>query len=290
MKRIRWFIVLLLALFLFGCVKEPSRRPENTEKPLTEEKQPTEEQNPAEEKEPEEPEVINPQLQKDGMGEGFLTETSLETQVPCKVRVFREKKEDNSEDLIIEVDTGTKVLQKLLYGPASGIGEQLYLADLTGDGVQEIVLHHCAGGSGGAGSYISWIMKVTEENICIIWESDNLFDTGFRGGVADGYQLGVTHSVKNYELLFDAKEDHKKVCFDESGKGHSNYEFMFDSFYEFEPWDKNEDGVFEIYCKQYTSLRGHSDYVGSACSVWKWNNKTNNLEIIDAWFEPSTED
>ena len=232
---------------------------------------------------------VNPQLQENGMGEGFLTATSLETQTPCNVRVFREMRDDGSgENLLIEVKTGTKVLRKLLYEGACGIGEELYFADLTGDGVQEIILHHNTGGCGGYGTYVSWVMTVTEEDINIVFEEDNLFDTGFVGGAVDGYHLKVQHSLTNYELIFDAKQEHE-IYFDDTGKTDCDNEMVFDSFYEFEPLDKDGNGVFELHCKQYTSLYGHVDYVGSACSVWKWDEETQKFTIAEAWFEPYTE-
>lgn len=232
---------------------------------------------------------VNPQLQENGMGEGFLTATSLETQTPCNVRVFREMRDDGSgENLLIEVKTGTKVLRKLLYEGACGIGELLYLADLTGDGVQEIILHHNTGGCGGFGSYISWVMKVTEEDICIIFEEDRSVDTGFIGSAVDGYQLKVQHSLTNYELKFDAKQEHE-LYFDGTGKADSDTKMEFDCIYEFEPLDEDGDGVFELHCKQYASLRDHADYVGSACSVWKWDEEAQKFTIAEAWFEPYTE-
>ena len=282
-------VIGLIAVMLFGCAS-PKKEDAGTEP--TEKNQSQEETPPANQEEPE----LQPNSQplKDTMGEGFLTTTSLETQVPCKVRVFKEERpEEFCYMICIEVDTGVEVLKKELTFCVPYEEDYLYCVDIDSDGVQEIILHHNTGGCGGFGQYISWIMKVTEEDILIIWDSADLFDTGFntgfKGVVADGYQLKVTHPVNDYVLLFEAKENHK-IYFDETGKADCDHEFMIDSFYEFEPLDKDKDGVFEIYCKQYASLRGHADYVGSACSVWEWNNETNKLEIIDAWFEPNTED
>lgn len=47
----------------------------------------------------------------------------------------------------------------------------------------------------------------------------------------------------------------------------------------------DHDGVYEIKCCQYTSLYGHSDFVGSAVSFLKYDKEKSAFIICDAYFE-----
>jgi len=57
-------------------------------------------------------------------------------------------------------------------------------------------------------------------------------------------------------------------------------------FFSFEPKDTDGDGIYEIEGKQYTSLIGRADYVGTASCILKYNTQSKVFEVIDAWYEP----
>jgi len=59
----------------------------------------------------------------------------------------------------------------LLYELASkSFEDDLFLCDIDGDSIQEIILQQCLGLSGGAGSYLSRVFRVEEETIRIFIE------------------------------------------------------------------------------------------------------------------------
>jgi hypothetical protein len=63
-----------------------------------------------------------------------------------------------------------------------------------------------------------------------------------------------------------------------------------DTFYLFEPIDIDGDGVFEIRTAQFCSLDGHSDWLGDAFAILKYNPETGYLEVVRAaFFEASQE-
>ena len=62
-------------------------------------------------------------------------------------------------------------------------------------------------------------------------------------------------------------------------------ELCVDSFYEFVPTDTDFDGVYEVFCRQYTSLLNHSDGIGCTKIVLKYNVTTAEFEIINTGFE-----
>lgn len=63
--------------------------------------------------------------------------------------------------------------------------------------------------------------------------------------------------------------------------------FMLDPFFIFEPIDRDNDGISEILCKQYTSIRDHADHTGTACTILKLTPE-QTFEVIEAWYEPNT--
>ena len=99
-------------------------------------------------------ETIYPKVFECAEVEGYVTKESLDTNTPCKifVRKYRNVENPHIYDLFIVVETENKVLEKQLESnvfqlPASG----LFLGDVDGDKVQEILIHHNTGGNGGYG-------------------------------------------------------------------------------------------------------------------------------------------
>lgn len=285
MKKWRSICVILLGMaLLFGCSEKQPQKTDDEKGAVQQKENEASETEATEENEP-------PQIIEGVTGEGFLTEESLETQSPCQVRLFRqEQKLDYGYTVFVEVTAGKRVLQKELgFSTPPALGDDLYFADIDGDAIQEIIVHYDTGGCGGFGSFVSMVLKLENDEIHALLETYE-FDTGFSSSFADGYQMTVVNEHTGYSLAFDAKEHYSEGFFDENGKAKSQYSFFIDSFYEFAPQDVDKDGIYEIACKQYAHLQGHSDYVGDACSILKYNAETQTFEVIDAWFEPNTEE
>lgn len=167
--------------------------------------------------------------------------------------------------------------------------QQLHLCDVDGDGLDEIVVHQQIDAFGGAGQYLSRILKVDGEEICEIFNSgtsssDGMFDTGFESEFLNGYKLKITNRHVNYSITIAISDRYADDFFDENGKGKRDISILCDSFMEFTPKDIDGDGVFEIECLQYVSLDGHADGIGYAKSALKLNTETQKFEVIQAEF------
>lgn len=220
--------------------------------------------------------------------EGYVTKESLDTNTPCKifVRKYRNIENPYIYDLFIVVETENKVLEKQLESnvfqlPASG----LFLGDVDGDKVQEILIHHNTGGNGGYGLWQTWVLKVEDGAIHILFEDFDEFDTGFESQFLEDYRLKITNRFTGYELVFDVKDGHKKA-YKSAKEPPTGYALLVDPFCHFEPEDVDQDGISEIVCSQYTSQFSHMDNTGTAHSILKFNTNTQKFEVIDAWYEP----
>lgn len=295
MRKFQLLILAVLTATLFwGCTAAQPEQPENTNQTVgqtlpqeTEEPIPsgqTEETTPSHPPEKELREVT-----ECATGEGFLTAESREREEPCSVRLFKEWYTDEMQGhLLLEVSLGEKVLRAELDEciPAT-TPSRIHCADVDGDGIQEILVHYNTGGVGGFGLYQTWVLKLAEDEVRILFENFAEFDTGFESRFPDGYHMEVSNRITGYKLVFDAKDAYRKQ-YEEGGKV-LDYQIYMDPFYEFAPEDVDGDGISEILCKQYTSCIGHADYTGTACSVLKFNTQTQTFEVIDAWYEPNTE-
>ncbi len=166
------------------------------------------------------------------------------------------------------------------------------LCDLDGDGDSEIVLQETIGASGGAGQYLSRVFDfanglLTELFTSMEDETDH-FDTGFFATILPDCQLKVENRHTGYAktVTVTGKDaDYFRFWYDEEGIPLESVGLLVDSFYHFVPEDVDDDGVYELRCCQYTSLIDHSDYVGTAISILKFDATTNSFVIVDADFE-----
>lgn len=290
MKKIKLLIATLLALSLFwGCGAKTSKesakeKPNNDSTPKEENMEETAEIT----EEEKYPEVI-----ECGTLEGYLTPESVATNTPCQVRLMKERtglsKEEYSYPLYISVDTGTQVFKKMLteLNPWAD-WDELYLADVDGDGVQEILVHSNTGGVGGFGLWYTWVLKLDGEEIRVLFENFDEFDTGFESRFLEDYQLEVTNRLTGYRLVFEVNEGWRRYL-DELGKL-PDWQIEMDPFCEFVPEDVDDDGISEIVCRQYTSIYSHADYTGTACSVLKFSKDWKTFVVVDAWYEPYVEE
>lgn len=190
--------------------------------------------------------------------------------------------------LLVEVG-----LKALVYNlKTSSYCDQLYACDVDGNKIDEIILHQALDFTGGAGQHISRIFKIQENELCEIFNSridlltktEKTFDTGFRSEFLDGKKLKISNSITGYNCILDISERYISDFFDKNGKGIIPVSVECDSFYEFQPKDHDEDGIFEIDCLQYASLLTHGDGIGEARSVLKYNEKTREMEVIESSF------
>lgn len=283
MKQARFlFIVLLTLILLCGCAHQKQAAPTTGTKPASETAGTA----------PTEPpkESPHPDVFDCASAEDFVTASSQNSNTPCRIylKKYRNDQTDYiSYDLYIEVDTGSQVLKKVLKSRTSTLPvDRLFFGDVDGDGIREILVHSNTGGVGGFGLWYTWVLKVEGNDIRILFENYNEYDTGFESRFLDGYQMEVKNKITGYTLVFDIKESHKAYI--DAIQKLPDGNIIMDPFYVFEPEDVDNDGISEIICKQYTSWQSHADYTGTACSVLKFNNQKQVFEVVDAWYEPYT--
>lgn len=220
--------------------------------------------------------------------EGYVTPGSVRSGTPCRIRLTKQRTDPNSYyNLCIEVVSASKVWRKELEAATNPLAEgSLFSADIDGDQVQEILVHNDTGGHGGFGVYQVWVLKPENDDLRTLFYNDGEFDTGFESRFLEGYQLEVKNRFTGYKQIFDATVYKEYIDgSDRLPKGNIN----LDPFYVFQPTDIDDDGISEIMCKQYTNILDHADYTGSACSVLKFNQKSQSFEVVKAWFEINTE-
>ncbi|MBQ5885107.1 MAG: hypothetical protein IIW79_01690 [Clostridia bacterium] len=163
------------------------------------------------------------------------------------------------------------------------------LCDFDGDGDKEILLHECVGMTGGAGQYLSRVFNFDDNKLVEMFCSDNGtndFNTGFSIKILKDRKFVIENEITKYSEQFrleDRKDDYFDSWYDKNGDP-VEQEILVDSFYEFSPVDIDKDGVYEIVGRQYVSLIGHSDGIGSATTVLKFNNEASKFEIIETSF------
>ena len=141
--------------------------------------------------------------------EGLVTPKSVDDNAPCQIRLTKQQEtKESGYSLVIEVDTGSAVLKKELDSNVIPLSHEhiLFLWDVDGDEIKEILIHHDTGGCGGFGSYQTWVLKVENNEILTLFENYAEFDTGFESRFLDSTQLEVQNRITGYNRLFELKD------------------------------------------------------------------------------------
>jgi len=197
--------------------------------------------------------------------------------------------EESCSYLVVEGNFGL-IIKDITPEGISSMWDELYVCNIDSDAQDEIIVHQLVGSAGGAGSYKARIFKVIgneiEELYC--FDNENMLYTGFFGRLKNGYVVEIRNSFtgKKHKLDMSGEERYEGVLFDADGKviKNSGWGVMCDSFCEFSPNDIDGDGIYEIVCKQYVSLYSHSDGLGLAESVLRFDEGSQSFEVIDSDF------
>ena len=114
--------------------------------------------------------------------------------------------------------------------------------------------------------------------LCSVREQANHVCDGCRDENNKRGRIYAQHEADN--------EEYYKWWYTDEGEIRNDCNIMADSFYEFFSVDIDGDYVYEIKCRQYVSLFSHSDFIGWAVTVLKYNNELSCFEIVEASFEP----
>ena len=185
---------------------------------------------------------------------------------------------------VLAIRSGNGIQTKVLC--EGSYEDEFYLADITGDGVDELLASHCVSITGGAGSYQSAIyqldgsasLKTRFENPDS--KTDAAFDTGFGLHMAEDFICTVSNGYTGSQTTFTHSSLKDSPYYDHEGnltdRGRErNQADLLDTdrgFFIFRPVDTDGDGIYEISTAQYSYLWGRSDSLGSACTILRWND------------------
>lgn len=176
------------------------------------------------------------------------------------------------------------------------------LADIDGDGNDELLIQHLIGITGGAGAYKTGIYRLSDDGISKIFgnpddETDRYFDTLFTLHLSEGYTYSVGNASTGFWTSFLREDPDGNPYFDDDGNltdeaREYNEAELLDAdpyYYLFPPVDVDGDGSYEIMTAQYTYLYGHADGLGTAYTLLKWDSSLEEFYISDAGFWPYEE-
>ncbi len=199
---------------------------------------------------------------------------------------------DHHIDVYLAIEANGKLHLKDLaaYKDQTCLDCKMLLGDVDGDRDQEIIINETLSASGGGGQYLSRIYDYADGKIVEIYstiDQDISFkSTGFAAEILKDKKLKIKNIFTGYdkEISFAARDDeYFESWYDKNGNP-EDIEILVDSCYDFTPIDIDDDNICEIECYQYVSLVDHSDFIGTAVSVLKFNPDKNEFEIADASF------
>ena len=150
-----------------------------------------------------------------------------------------------------------------------------------------MLVHLVAGATGGAGSYDTRVVDLQGEQFVELFNFYG-FDTGYSVELLQDRKYRITNRFTGYSAEFsrnvedDAYFDH---WYDADGTIQEQ-ELLVDSFFACEFLEPPGGGVYELSIRQYTSLVGHSDYIGDAVSVLTYDEETKTFQVTQASFDP----
>lgn len=186
--------------------------------------------------------------------------------------------------------------------------EEFFLADITGDGMEELIANHCIGVTGGAGSYQSAVYKLARGGLPVsrlgsgrfldrLFEnpdyiSNASMDTHFFLYLSEGFVCTVEnfdadlHKSFTHSSLKDSPYFDSEGNLTDEGREYNQAALLATDpfFFVFRPVDADGDGIYEIMTAQYSYLWDRSDSLGTAYTILKWSNAAESLFITDAGF------
>lgn len=237
-----------------------------------------------------------------GLENVFIKEASnmemLEENTYCQVYLLADDRyggNRGTSDHYLAITNGDKIIVQDLseWEDQACYSGNIELCDFDGDGDKEILLQETIGMSGGAGQYLSRVFDFENGTVVEIFSSvcgtEEEFNTGFYITVLENNKFLMQNTFTEYieEFSFDdidGEDYYRNYCYDENGTPQP-LSILVDSFYEFLPDDIDGDGIDEITCRQYVSLIGHSNGIGNARTVLKYNKEVSAFEVVSSNFE-----
>lgn len=234
-------------------------------------------------------------LEKVFLCEASETDVLLEKDEYGQIFLLASNKSENSvmmdQYLVIRLKGKTLLKDLLAYDSHFNLAGNIEVCDFDGDGDCEILLQQTVAMSGGAGGYLSRVFDFRNGEIVEIFSSDDIFkkypEMGFSCKLLPDKEIYIENKITGYSETFrlEGRPDTYFERWVADDGSMVDLHLEADSFYEFTPLDLDGDGIYEIACRQYTCLIDHTDGIGSAKTVLKFNTETAEFELKKADFE-----
>ncbi len=282
-KRFAALFLCILLLGLTACGEQPSATPENSTTPTEV----------LDEQEPVLPSALQSCLVQAKLTEPDLFSVSdtatFAEDVTGKAYLFL------ADDANVEDTFNSFAYLAILYNKTVllkslnvyALGGEVSAGDVDGDGNSEILVQMVVGAAGGAGNYDTRVFDLQAEQLVELCNFDE-FDTGYSIELLADKSYRITNRFTDYSATFlreGQDESYFDFWYDEHGMV-QEHDLLVDSFFECVLTDTDQNGVWELSVKQYTSLIDHADHVGDAVSVLTYNKDGKAFEVAEASFEP----
>ncbi len=151
------------------------------------------------------------------------------------------------------------------------------VADMTGDGVEELLVSQSPGGQGGLGVVEAAVYTLTADGLTVLFEQRPQSTDGASGFEAEVTEDGVTvrHLSAGYEESFSLSNPNKAPLHFEN------------SLVYVKAQDTDRDGVYELYTESYAYLDYRTNGVGRGVTVQTFDG--TQFVVKEAWFEPDVD-
>jgi hypothetical protein len=206
--------------------------------------------------------------------------------IPDRVYVTGMKESDvaiiRNLTLVIQ-DGATGILTQVPLNENMGYDPTLFLGDLTGDGVRDILITIPTGGSGG--TTYNYVYTFVHNSLLLLFDSD-VYNQMYLYGVTykDGYKVEVFSSINNTKYLIDLtlrEPEYLNEMYDTNGKLKSAVTGWVDPISGLYPIDFDSNKIYELLVYQKIAGRYHADSLGFIQNRLKWNGSMFVLDYQD---------
>lgn len=162
----------------------------------------------------------------------------------------------------------------------SGYAPTLFLGDVTGDRVDDILISIATGGSGG--TYIYYIYSFVNSRASLLFDYA-VYNQQYKYDVTykDNYKVEVISRRNNERYIIDISlrgSDYLSEIYDTTGKLINPINGWVDPISGLYPVDFDSDKVYELLAYQKIAGRYHADSLGYVLNTLKWKNNMFTLD------------
>ncbi|TLS35310.1 VCBS repeat-containing protein [Pseudalkalibacillus caeni] len=166
---------------------------------------------------------------------------------------------------------------------STGYNPNLFLGDLTGDGVDDILISIPTGGSGG--TTYNYIYSFVNNTPRLLFDSD-VYNQQYQYEVTykDNYKVEVVSKINNTRYLIDLSlrgPEYLNEIYDTNGKLKMPINGWVDPISGLYPIDLDSNKVYELLAFQQIAGRYHADSLGYIQNRLKWSGYSFILDYQD---------